>query len=256
MRNSCLRPFLRCCLLLLPLCVAAEEAPLTVDSPFIEMHTGPGSGFPVFHVVERGEQVSLLKQRTDWFQVRAPRGQRGWVSRRQIGTTQMAGGASFAAALARAERRRRFQVGVAGGQFAGEPAVTLSGDYQWHFLRLGAVLSDVAGRYSSTRLYYAQLGLVPSLDWPAVPGLWFGAGVFANDPRQTLVNDVASEFRDKLEADPYARNLSWMAGVDFYNRIQGIAKIPSVRILSAALSRNSGLFIKTAPPRLMSCVDP
>lgn len=47
-----------------------------------------------------------------------------------------------------------------------------------------------------------------------------------------LVNAVATEFREKLEADPYARNLSWLAGVDFYNRIQAIAKIPSVRILS------------------------
>ncbi len=47
-----------------------------------------------------------------------------------------------------------------------------------------------------------------------------------------LVNQVGAEFRAKLEADPYARNLSWMAGVDFYNRIQSIAKIPSVRILS------------------------
>jgi hypothetical protein len=49
---------------------------------------------------------------------------------------------------------------------------------------------------------------------------------------EALVNEIASEFRAKLEADPYARNLSWLAGVDFYNRIQQIAKIPSVRILS------------------------
>ena len=49
---------------------------------------------------------------------------------------------------------------------------------------------------------------------------------------EPLLNEVAAEYREKLEADPYAKNLSWMAGVDFYNRIQGIAKIPSVRILS------------------------
>jgi len=54
-------------------------------------------------------------------------------------------------------------------------------------------------------------------------------GYSDNEP---LVNEVATEFRARLEADPYARNLSWLAGVDFYNRIQGIAKIPSVRILT------------------------
>ncbi|MCP5141847.1 MAG: nitric oxide reductase activation protein NorD [Gammaproteobacteria bacterium] len=50
--------------------------------------------------------------------------------------------------------------------------------------------------------------------------------------REALINDVAAEFVEKLEKDPYARNLSWMAGVDFYNRVQTIAKIPSVRILT------------------------
>jgi len=49
---------------------------------------------------------------------------------------------------------------------------------------------------------------------------------------EALVNEVAGEFRARLEDDPYARNLSWLAGVDFYNRIQSVAKIPSVRILS------------------------
>jgi hypothetical protein len=47
-----------------------------------------------------------------------------------------------------------------------------------------------------------------------------------------LVNEVAGEFRVQLEADPHKKNISWMAGVDFYNRIQTVAKIPSVRILS------------------------
>ncbi|MCU7904977.1 MAG: nitric oxide reductase activation protein NorD [Candidatus Thiodiazotropha sp. (ex Epidulcina cf. delphinae)] len=49
---------------------------------------------------------------------------------------------------------------------------------------------------------------------------------------ESLINEVARGFREKLKNDPHAKNLSWMAGVDFYNRIQTIAKIPSVRILS------------------------
>ena len=49
---------------------------------------------------------------------------------------------------------------------------------------------------------------------------------------EDLINQVAAEFRAKLADDPYKKNLSWMAGVDFYNRVQEIAKIPSVRILT------------------------
>jgi len=47
-----------------------------------------------------------------------------------------------------------------------------------------------------------------------------------------VINRVADDFVAKLDEDPYDPRLSWMAGVNFYNRIVEIAKIPSVRILS------------------------
>jgi len=47
-----------------------------------------------------------------------------------------------------------------------------------------------------------------------------------------VINRVADDFVARLEQDPYDPRLSWMAGIDFYNRIVEIAKIPSVRILS------------------------
>jgi hypothetical protein len=47
-----------------------------------------------------------------------------------------------------------------------------------------------------------------------------------------VINQIADDFVAKLEQDPYAPRLAWMAGIDFYNRIVEIAKIPSVRILS------------------------
>ena len=51
------------------------------------------------------------------------------------------------------------------------------------------------------------------------------------DPEPT-VDTIATKFRAELEKDPYNPRLSWMAGVDFYNRMTEIATIPSVRILS------------------------
>lgn len=48
----------------------------------------------------------------------------------------------------------------------------------------------------------------------------------------SVIDQVATDFRTRLEEDPYAPRLSWMAGVDFYNRLLQIARIPSVRILS------------------------
>jgi len=51
------------------------------------------------------------------------------------------------------------------------------------------------------------------------------------DP-QPVIGQVAGDFRAKLEEDPNQKNLSWMAGIDFYNKLTEISRIPSVRILS------------------------
>lgn len=76
--------FLLC---LLPAVVSGDTLTVTVADPFIELRTGPGRGYPVFHVVEQGQQIALLKRRTQWIEVRAPRGHQGWVSRAQLART-------------------------------------------------------------------------------------------------------------------------------------------------------------------------
>ena len=64
----------------------AEENTCTtvVADPYIELHTGPGRGYPVFHVVERGGAIEILKRRTDWFKVRTEDRREGWVDRNQM----------------------------------------------------------------------------------------------------------------------------------------------------------------------------
>jgi nitric oxide reductase NorD protein len=47
-----------------------------------------------------------------------------------------------------------------------------------------------------------------------------------------VLNEIAADYRAKLAADPYSKNLAWTAGIEFYNKMTEIAKIPSVRILS------------------------
>ncbi|MEN8166258.1 MAG: nitric oxide reductase activation protein NorD [Pseudomonadota bacterium] len=47
-----------------------------------------------------------------------------------------------------------------------------------------------------------------------------------------VINTIADDFVGELEKDPYNPRLAWMAGVDFYNKLAEISRIPSVRILS------------------------
>ena len=74
-------------LILITRTAQAEEDPdlqVTIADPFIELHTGPGTGYPIFHIVDRGSQVSIIKQRTNWIKIRAANGEVGWASRDQM----------------------------------------------------------------------------------------------------------------------------------------------------------------------------
>jgi uncharacterized protein YgiM (DUF1202 family) len=71
---------------------AAKSLVLVVTDPYLEMHSGPGRGFPVVYVVGRDEFVTVLYSRTDWFKVRAPHGDEGWVRRAELARTLLESG--------------------------------------------------------------------------------------------------------------------------------------------------------------------
>ncbi|MGB5454109.1 MAG: nitric oxide reductase activation protein NorD [Sedimenticolaceae bacterium] len=52
------------------------------------------------------------------------------------------------------------------------------------------------------------------------------------DDELAVINSIAGDFRGALEQDPYNPRIAWMAGVDFYNKLAEISRIPSVRIMS------------------------
>jgi len=87
---------------------AGARAPIevVVQDAYIDLHTGPGRGYPVTISVERGVTIQLLRQRTDWIEVRTARGQRGWVHRSQLEYTLTAAGSEVDRILMQAEYRR------------------------------------------------------------------------------------------------------------------------------------------------------
>jgi hypothetical protein len=65
---------------------------LVVTAPYLEMHSGPGRGYPVIYVIGRDEIVTVLFSRTDWYKVRAAHGETGWARRADLATTKLADG--------------------------------------------------------------------------------------------------------------------------------------------------------------------
>lgn len=175
---------------------AKDYAKVQIVDPYIELRTGPGRGFPVFYVVERGEWLELLKRRTDWFKVRAANNKEGWVDRAQLENTLTEWGVerSFRDVFLDETLRDRVEVGFAGGSFGGDTELVL---------RLGAKLtpnfnvelatSQISGKFSSTSI--TQLNLLAFLypDDRVSPFFTLGIGAFRNVPKATLVNALTTE---------------------------------------------------------------
>ena len=163
---------------------------ILIADPFIELHTGPGRGYPVFHVIERGQEVTIVKRRTDWFQVRTDRDVEGWVAREQmLATLEPTGEPLDLQEPARGNYlSRRWQAGVMAGDFGGASLISMFGGYAFSDnlsieLTLNHMLGDISNGYSAT------LGLMHLFvpEWRLSPYFTLGTGVIYIDPKSTLV---------------------------------------------------------------------
>ena len=163
----------------------------TVTAAFIEMHTGPGRGYPVFYVAERGETVEILKQRTDWYKVRHPRGKEGWVYVDEMALALDHKGEPLDLNLGNFEsfKERRWEAGFLAGDFGNTDALSLYGGY--HFTRnLSAELeyTETFGNVSDGQALTANLVHQPFPNWRYSPFLTIGGGVRETNPRSNLVS--------------------------------------------------------------------
>lgn len=162
-----------------------------VVDPYIELHTGPGRGFPVFHVVAEGEWLNIVKRRTDWFRVRTVRGISGWVNREQLVRTLDGAGVqrSFRDIVRDDYLARRLEFGFSAGEFGGDPALGIRLGYRFtdNILAEG-FLTQVSGSFSSSRAYGANLAIQPYGASRVSPYFSLGIGNFSNEPKGVLVD--------------------------------------------------------------------
>ena len=168
-----------------------EYQMVQIADPYIEMHTGPGRGFPIFHVVDRHEWIEIIKRKTDWFKVRTEKGKTGWVERSQMERTLTEAGTekSFRDVLINDYLSRRFEFGVSGGDFSGDPIVIARLGYKFtENILLEFSYGEVAGDFSSSDIYSLNIISTPFPKWRVSPNFTIGYGRFENKPRATLVD--------------------------------------------------------------------
>jgi hypothetical protein len=180
---------------LAPRVALAQPAPTServkVADPYLEMHTGPGRGYPVFHVAARGEAVVIELRYTDWFRVRTEAGDKtGWVHRRQLEATLTEAGAqkTFRDTALDDYLSRRVQLGAAIGRFRSEPMLKVWGSYRLSdALSMEATLGQVQGVFSGTDFWHLNLLAEPWSDQRLSPFVGIGVGKFKNFPNLSLV---------------------------------------------------------------------
>lgn len=168
----------------------AEGLEVTVADPYLELHTGPGRGFPIVNVVERGATVRVQKRRTDWFQVLDTDGREGWVHRSQMAATLLPAGQRLEIDDPAREDfgAHRREVGMMIGDYGGANVVTVYGAYAFNEHLSGELaLAHILGNFSDGQ--YATIGVthVPMPEWRIQPFLSIGTGVIRIQPSGALV---------------------------------------------------------------------
>ena len=177
-------------LLAAPVLAADEYRTVTVADPYLELRTGAGRGYPIFHVVDRGESVDILKQRTDWYLVRADNGKEGWVDRAQMELTLQRDGdlLSFEEAGLEDFTNAKWETGILAGDFGGANIVSLYGGYSLNpNVSIELWGSQILGNFSNG--WTASVNVVHEAfpEWRVSPFFTLGAGVIHTEPKSTII---------------------------------------------------------------------
>jgi hypothetical protein len=168
----------------------ADAERLQVTDPYLELHTGPGRGYPVFFVAARDEWIVIELRHTDWYKVRTAGGKQGWVHRRQLESTLTAAGGkkTFRDLMLDDYLTRRVELGASWGRFKSEPMLKLWTSYKLaDTIALEGTLGQVQGVFSGTDFWHLNLHSEPWSDRRLSPFFGIGFGKFKNFPNLSLI---------------------------------------------------------------------
>jgi hypothetical protein len=166
---------------------------LFVAVPYLELHTGPGRGYPVAQVVGRGESVDVLYRHTDWFKVRTERGVEGWASAQDLSRTLLADGSHFSVNLGdRAGfRSHTWEGGTLAGAYAGATLISAYAALSLtDNLKIEADAAQFLGNIYNGYLIDIGLAHVFMPEWRVSPFVTLGTGIELVEPKATLAQPI------------------------------------------------------------------
>lgn len=172
---------------------------MEIQKTYIDVHTGPAKGYPVFHTLERDEQIRVLKSRTDWYKIQtldryAP--VEGWVHRDDLNHSLFLDGSIADLSFDDYEDivQNRWIWSGASGDMAGAQSLEMSLGYRLtNYLSVEATygqatgdFSDIDYAYLKAKSAFKSLSII-SERLRVTPYFSIGAGTLTTNPNTKLV---------------------------------------------------------------------
>lgn len=167
-----------------------SEQVVRVKATFVDVHSGPGRGYPIFLVLEYDETLYLLKMRTDWIKIQTRRGQQGWIHRNDMsGMVDLAGRPlNFAETAYEDYLKRRVSLGFSAGDFGGANSLSLNIGYRFTAnISTEIRVTQALGEFSDSLIMQANILHQPFPNWRISPYFLLGAGQINTSPNATII---------------------------------------------------------------------
>jgi len=193
MKNYLLNISLAVLMVCLSPMLKAETSPpamLHIEVPFIELHSGPSTGYPVVHVVEQNEDVMVLIKRTSWFKVQDKRGNEGWFHEDDLfGLSQQGNRLSPVEISQQNALNRDVEAGVMYGDLEGANFYNVYASYALTQVFSAEISAGKAlGSISDSNLYELMLISHPFPALTVVPYVGVGGGIIDTQPHSVLAD--------------------------------------------------------------------
>ncbi|NMP30587.1 outer membrane beta-barrel protein [Thalassotalea sp. M1531] len=168
---------------------------LRIEVPFVELHSGPSAGYPVVHVIEQNEQVTVLVNRTSWLKVKDKRDNEGWLHEDDLFGLSQQGEAIAQTEISWQDfQNRDIESGVMYGDLEGANFYNIYLGYHFTPVFSAEISAGKAlGNISDSNLFEVMLISQPLPDLIVTPYIGVGAGIIDTKPHSVLAD---SEKRD------------------------------------------------------------
>ncbi len=173
--------------------VLEELQQVIIAEPFINIHTGPGTGFPVYYIVERKAPLYIAQRRYDWFKVVTNNHKVGWVPLDELNKALNPDGSKVSFETLKQDDffERTWEVGFKIGDFESAKLLGLTGS--WLFtenLAVEATYGEALGDFSKITQFNVAVINHPFTDWDYSPFFGVGAGKIKVQPNSVIVQEV------------------------------------------------------------------